>query len=770
MQNNKILYIDFNRGTLTNTEMARVIGYPELIYGSAPIWEIHFVVSDGDGGSVGADLSDATAWHAAVDLDFTQSTTPMVRTLDPDIDHSGAASGVIVVPLNCLTETFLAKVDNRQSIPAYFELRGLDENDKTIYCWQLRINALGAVDAEGGEPIPVASGGVTLSDVYAVVRQTPLLQYSANGTSWHDTQINTDKLARVSVSGGQWSDAIMLPSGVQGPEGPAGAEISSIIVTTLPSYEPASADFADGTLSLGIPSGAPGANGLNGDTITGLVVNMIPTNEPPSASFVGGLETLWIPSGAQGPKGEDGSAITGVVVNTLPDTAQASASFIDGLLSFGIPSGTPGEDGNPDAVTAVDALPTASSATTGKAYLVKTTGHTWVGISQTEETTTETQVYPTGYSAAVTAGSDVPQINGCTFTEAGTYTCADGTTVPYYSTTGTDGFGYFLADYYNTSYSKKTVIIVKGDAPSTWDANTIFGIKAWSPTNWKAGGKTMSSISSITSWYWQDDNEEGTKYVTFTLNLPAGAYSKINLSGFSSTDANGLYAPTGESVTVSTYYGTFTIPTYSNGTCILKAVNNPQDSMTIVWSVFNGSTSRGFTSNSWSDGDTMTQDLAGKLAGSWYVSMPDTFNVTAAVTYWVEETVIVTTYSFEDITPSDADGFNSWVQVSEDSVIQMQPDRFYRYEGTGTAANAYFVPLAGAAASKSWHCTLSFNGNACLSGGSFTIFRADGQPWHGVSSSETWLIPSAGLYDFWWFTTSTGQPSAYVKPIGFFTF
>ena len=221
----RTLYIDFNKGTLTNSGMARVVEYPTIIYGSDSIWEVHLVAADPDSGiATGVDLTSAVAWHAAVDTDFTQSTTPMVRTLDPQIDHSRADEGIISVQLNALTENFLVKVDGKQSIPAYFELRGLDENDKTIYCYQIRINALGAVDAEGGEPIPVASGGVTLSDVYAVVRQTPLLQFSLDGTSWHDTQIDADKFTRVSVSGGQWSEAVMLPSGAQGPEGPEGPQ------------------------------------------------------------------------------------------------------------------------------------------------------------------------------------------------------------------------------------------------------------------------------------------------------------------------------------------------------------------------------------------------------------------------------------------------------------------------------------------------------------------------------------------------------------------
>ena len=759
------IFIDFNKGTLTNSGMARVVGYPTIIYGSDSVWEVHLVAADPDTGiAAGVDVTSATAWHAAVDTDFTQSTTPMIRTLDTGIDHSQAASGIISVQLNALTENFLAKVDGKQSIPAYFELRGLDSNDKTIYCYQIRINALGAVDAQGGEPIPVASGGVTLSDVYAVVRQQPLLQYSLDGASWHDTQIDTDKLARVSVSGGQWSDAIMLPSGAQGPKGPAGAEISSIIVTTLPSYEPASADFADGTLSLGIPSGAPGTNGLNGDTITGLVVNMIPTNEPPSASFVGGLETLWIPSGAQGPKGEDGSAITGVVVETLPDTSPASADFTDGLLSFGIPSGTPGQDGNPDAVTAVTALPEATSGTVGKAYLLTTTGHTYLGTLSSTTEEHEVQIFPDGWTCSSATGNVPPNITGCSFTSGGTYQALNGQTYTWYSTTGTDSQTYYLAQYYIQTFSKLSVILTKGKAPSTWNSSTIYETNSWCPTSYSTSNVSIDTLPTITNWYSEADNELGTMQIYFDLNIPAGALvsAVFTASNFANANTNGDYVIEDPSATGANRVWTNGKGMYisccsnDNTRWVIYSSKNPN------WQLTGTTVVEAYTASG------LSNPYDGPWTARYSPSQPNAA-VTTSVTYWETQTITIVTYSFQDITPAGGgggsdDGFGDWIILNAGTATPCVPDSFMRFDSLGQAVSAILIPPSGMPSNKTCRCTLSFNGSVILSGTSYVLFNID-----GTLSGNMDGLTRDGIYDFYWKkSTSEGTPSAYIRPVGFF--
>ena len=143
-------YINFEGNNWTNNELARTTNVPSLIYGSAPTWELHFVQSNGEGGSIGANLSGAQYWTACVDNDFSQSTAPMILIPSSDIDSTLAADGIIAVELDTETQQFLSKVDGKAQLPAYFEIRGFDENDKAAYCWQLKINALGSIFPSGG--------------------------------------------------------------------------------------------------------------------------------------------------------------------------------------------------------------------------------------------------------------------------------------------------------------------------------------------------------------------------------------------------------------------------------------------------------------------------------------------------------------------------------------------------------------------------------------------------------------------------------------------
>lgn len=190
MSENKILYINFDSGQLTDSEGGILTNYPSISYQSYPNWELHFISYDQVAGAmVPVNVSEATAWQSAVDTDFDISTDPMIRTLPSSIITTGAASGIIIIPLNAGTTKFLEKVNKKNSIPAYFEARGRDGDDRVIYDYRFRINALGAIDPEGGEPIPVESGGVTMADVLAIT----------NGKQ--DTITNANKLSYSLVSG-----------------------------------------------------------------------------------------------------------------------------------------------------------------------------------------------------------------------------------------------------------------------------------------------------------------------------------------------------------------------------------------------------------------------------------------------------------------------------------------------------------------------------------------------------------------------------------------
>lgn len=169
MATNKRININFNNGNLIDDVGAVLMTVPNITYKSDPTWELHFVDVSENGTMIPVDLTEATAWHAAIDNDFNASTDPMVRTLADGIDASQAVSGIIAVELNTATSSYFQKINNREQIPAFFELRGLDAEDKVVYDFHFRVYARGAIDPEGGDPLPIESGGVTLNDVYAVV-------------------------------------------------------------------------------------------------------------------------------------------------------------------------------------------------------------------------------------------------------------------------------------------------------------------------------------------------------------------------------------------------------------------------------------------------------------------------------------------------------------------------------------------------------------------------------------------------------------------------
>ena len=214
---NRTIFINFNNGDVIDSEGAFLMSTPSIGYQSYPKWELKFVKVNEDGSLGSVDMSQAVSWHAAVDTDFDSSSSPMVRTLDDEIDSSGAGSGVIVVGLDAGTQGFYDKVNGRESVNAFFEIRGNDSTDRVIYDYRFRVNALGAVDPQGGDPLPIVSGGVTVNDVYALLRAAPERRWSEDGVNWHPTQAANDRWYQTRYdSEGEWSEAIELANGRDG--------------------------------------------------------------------------------------------------------------------------------------------------------------------------------------------------------------------------------------------------------------------------------------------------------------------------------------------------------------------------------------------------------------------------------------------------------------------------------------------------------------------------------------------------------------------------
>lgn len=161
------LYYDMTRQMRVDATGARVTGRPLLSYKEQPVWELHLV----DGENLPLDLSGLPSWRAAVDSDLLSSTEVMCRTLNDKIDKSNLAEGIVRVQLDANTTTFLAAVDGKENLPAYFELWGYDADGvKQIYL-RIGITASSVVDPEGGEPPEAPDSGLVEKNRTGSARQ-----------------------------------------------------------------------------------------------------------------------------------------------------------------------------------------------------------------------------------------------------------------------------------------------------------------------------------------------------------------------------------------------------------------------------------------------------------------------------------------------------------------------------------------------------------------------------------------------------------------------
>ena len=72
----------------------------------------------------------------------------------------------------------------------------------------------GIADVDAGTQLPETTINQAVETMHALLASGFALQYSANGTSWHDTQAGTDIYYRIrsAAGGGTWSSAIRMPS------------------------------------------------------------------------------------------------------------------------------------------------------------------------------------------------------------------------------------------------------------------------------------------------------------------------------------------------------------------------------------------------------------------------------------------------------------------------------------------------------------------------------------------------------------------------------
>lgn len=160
----KIFY-DRERQQRVTAAGAQAMNTVQLRFKEQPVWEIQ--VLDGE---TPADLSEMTAWRAAVDRDSSFTTAPMCRSIGNMIDSAGATEGLIRVRLNTNTREFFSVIDGKPNgVTCYFELWGLDEQAVPAIYLSFRVTALGVVDPDGGDlPEEVDNGLCSIAEINAI--------------------------------------------------------------------------------------------------------------------------------------------------------------------------------------------------------------------------------------------------------------------------------------------------------------------------------------------------------------------------------------------------------------------------------------------------------------------------------------------------------------------------------------------------------------------------------------------------------------------------
>lgn len=151
-------YWDFTNGVRCDSNGILITRAPDIFYQQHPSWQVSFK-ANAAGVLSALNVSSASTWAAAIDTTYANSGDPCCRTLNADIDSSGAASGNIVVSLDANTSSFLTAIASATDgrVAGYFELRGLDVSGEMIYYAYFPVSLRNTIDPSGGTP-PAPTG------------------------------------------------------------------------------------------------------------------------------------------------------------------------------------------------------------------------------------------------------------------------------------------------------------------------------------------------------------------------------------------------------------------------------------------------------------------------------------------------------------------------------------------------------------------------------------------------------------------------------------
>ncbi len=228
--------------------MPAAVTPPTTCLGMSAEMKLHFFNGDAAEPMAAEDFEAISTWRLSVDDDYNQSTDPVLRfTSGITVGDDGTVE--ISIP-NVSSQKLVTGLGTRASGSYIAELAGYAAGETVpVFVVQFPFNVLNRIDLEGGsESVPVEGAYYTNAQINALLSAPYVMQFSADGESWHSTQTTSDTYIRIrnsAVENSEWSLAIALPVGPQGE-----SELHQSI-TTIP------ASTVEYTLSDGVFIHAP---------------------------------------------------------------------------------------------------------------------------------------------------------------------------------------------------------------------------------------------------------------------------------------------------------------------------------------------------------------------------------------------------------------------------------------------------------------------------------------------------------------------------------
>lgn len=173
-----------------------------------------------------AEVQQYVSWDFAYDSDYSTSTTPKIRTTEGFFVDEG---GYLHIPIDTGTEELRTAIGTSESITLSAELDGYlagePNSPALIIQWNGQSFRNRIIEGGTGTPMPVDDGTYTKAQVNALVSGEIVYQFSEDGTTWHDTQAETDVWFRSRnsvIETVAWSAPMKLPAGVPGKPGEPG--------------------------------------------------------------------------------------------------------------------------------------------------------------------------------------------------------------------------------------------------------------------------------------------------------------------------------------------------------------------------------------------------------------------------------------------------------------------------------------------------------------------------------------------------------------------